>query len=405
MELKGLAFVFFIINLFLFAFYPTSALELSNVDGTILNYSILLFIVVWLIISYAKLDKSIWIISLVVICYMIIITIMSMFYNPYARPSIARLAPVILCLILLCCRINLNVSFSRASLLLDIFMFFCILWNILIISGNEFIYKFTVDYYSQLYQDATSNMFLKKRPIMSFSIYTFASYFYFLFFLLSYVTYKELKSKKHIIYCFILFVFNILLASNTTLVFSVLMAIMLLKLFDKLHVRLVLIVLISITIVYILSFTDIYSYYIESLTSDANGFRGRYLSTGTLSRNLEYVSSSFFIGFTIIDNLSLTYTDSGYMLYYSMGGLFFTICMYYLFYKFLKNNVKYQYKMLFFITMMFEVALPVLIYSKFIYAMIFYVIYLNSLYAKKNNLLESTTYERANFISRRDVSR
>lgn len=116
-------------------------------------------------------------------------------------------------------------------------------------------------------------------------------------------------------------------------------------------------------------------------------------------------ASSFFIGFTIIDNLSLTYTDSGYMLYYSMGGLFFTICMYYLFYKFLKNNVKYQYKMLFFITMMFEVALPVLIYSKFIYAMIFYVIYLNSLYAKQNNLLESTTYERANFISRRDVSR
>lgn len=124
MELKGLAFVFFIINLFLFAFYPTSALELSNVDGTILNYTILLFIVVWLIISYAKLDKSIWILSLVVICYMIIITIMSMFYNPYARPSIARLAPVILCLILLCCKINLSVSFSKAS-----FFFFYWIYN------------------------------------------------------------------------------------------------------------------------------------------------------------------------------------------------------------------------------------------------------------------------------------
>ncbi|WP_457271736.1 hypothetical protein [Pedobacter sp. UYEF25] len=117
--------------------------------------------------------------------------------------------------------------------------------------------------------------------------------------------------------------------------------------------------------------------YFESFNSQSNGFNGRYTDSGTLNTNLNYISHKFFIGFNIVENL--TYSDSGYIVYYTMGGPILLITMFYSLYKFSRNNFSKSYLFFLIPTMIFEFALPVMIYYKFIYAMLFFALSFKSI--------------------------
>src|SRR5690606_34636488 len=142
------------------------------------------------------------------------------------------------------------------------------------------------------------------------------------------------KSIRHYIYCILFILANILLFSNTSFVFAIVMLALLFKPNGR-HFLIVILVLTALFAPLVVYYSDeITQRYLLTFLSEENGFLGRYFAANnSLKANFEYVGKNFFIGFAIIDNTELTYTDSGYILMYLMGGpllvLYIYICFYF----------------------------------------------------------------------------
>jgi hypothetical protein len=127
--------------------------------------------------------------------------------------------------------------------------------------------------------------------------------------------------------------------------------------------------------------SDLYLKYEEMLFSDTSGIAPRYSGQTVFEDNFNCLYQNIFgIGFNIADNFELRYTDCGYIVYLTMGNLIFVFGVYYLLYVFLRNNLNLQQKRyIFVVIMLFEFALPAIIYIKFYFAIIFVICYLRSL--------------------------
>lgn len=375
--------IFFIFLFFMFVLAPTSTNgNLPEVNEVIISWSILSAIILIAIIFLAKINWIHFLVVLSVIVFTVIVTVISSQYDSSGRFSIARLAPIVCFLVLSVLTIKKIIPLRLVEYVVHFFMCTFIVWNTLIIIGDNTIQDFTISNYSQLYEKATSNMFIKNRPVMSFGIYTFASYFYFLFFLVSKSLLNITNNKIYLLYLIVILIANILLFSNTSFVFSLIMVGYLFFSFEKVKSKIIFTTLLLFSIFSIIYYYfDYYQiivvYYNESFYSTANGILGRYSTTGTLNVNLTYLENNFFIGFNIIENL--TYTDSGYIVYYTMGGPILLIAMFFSLYKFAKNNFSINYLLFLLPTMFFEIALPVMIYYKFIYAALFFAIAFKSI--------------------------
>lgn len=374
------AIIFYIFVFYMFSLAPTSINgKLTDVNQTIVDWLVLSTTLIISCLFFSKIDMKHFTIVSFIILYLFIISLISQQFNPSNQISLARIAPILCFLVLSFQKIKTVIPIRVVKLIVHIFMIIFLLWNCLIISDNEIIRIFTVNNYTQLYDAATSNMFIKSRPIMSFGIYTFAAYFYFLFFIIIYRLFKQTKKPIFFIYLISIFIMTMLLVANTSAIFSLLMFIYIYRSVKRKWVRLVAILFLLSLLYYILRYENIVDYYLESFNSKANGIQGRYMSEGSLMRNLLYVKENFYIGFNIVRNSELTYTDSGYIMYYLMGGFPFIIGMIFSFYAFIKRNLKSIFFLIFISTLAFEVALPILVYYKFIYAMLFLTISINSI--------------------------
>jgi len=333
-----------------------------------------------------------------------IITLISSISDSNSSFSLARVAPLCLFLLLSSMKIDIKISMNRLFLFFDIVIIIIIVCNILILMENNAIKSFIIDHYSQFYENATENMFIKKRPIFTFGVYTFASYFYSLFFLLSIYSFNITKKLKYKLYCYILLIFNILLASNFAILSSVFMTLVIFHTIvkNKNLIEILAFIILFLTVaIWIINNKELINYYQESLFSNSNGIVGRYSSSGALMVNSKYLETHPNIGFNIIRNLKLAYTDSGYLVLRLMGGWILLLPYYYLLYRFMKNNYKRTYIIFLIITMAFESALPVSIYIKFAYAMLFCIIYLSSLKSKELLLIKS----KEEYLARKRINR
>lgn len=376
---KGGAFsLFYIFVFFMFVLAPTSSGGiLPSVDQIVVSWSILLVTILVCIIFFSRTDFSQFVLVTILFGMLTIFTIVSSHYDPTARFSIARLAPISSFLLVTFVTLKSRVAVRNVKIMLHIFMAVFLIWNLLIIFEFPFIKEFTISNYTQLYERATSNMFIKKRPIMSFGIYTFASFFYFLFFIICRRLYILSKKNIYLLYQVFLLIANVLLVSNTAFVFSLLMAYFIFKGLKSTGLRVLLVIGIIGFAFLVVSNLELSGYYLESFGSEKNGFRGRYTDSGTLEANLDYLDNFFFIGFNIVEGL--TYSDSGYLVYYTMGSILFVIGMYYSLFRFYRNNIPMDFLIILIPTLVFEIALPVIIYYKFIYAIIFFMISYRSL--------------------------
>ena len=376
---------FFIISIFLFLLYPTS------VDGIIRNslinvsidWLILISFLILIIYKFGKTDRTNGRIAISVFIYLFIISIISNIGDYRGSISVARIAPISMFLILSSFKINFKIPIKTSLFIFDLTIILITVVNILIVIQDQFTMDFIVNNYSQLYDSATSNMFIKSRPVFTFGVYTFASYFYTLFFILCTYSYRVTKKYKYLIYCFIFLLFNILLVSNTTIISSIFMSIVLLFFtFKKSKYRGVNIFFIIITLFLVAYFMlgniEILGYFLESFSSANNGYLGRYSSGGVLKVINDYLIEYPNIGFNIIRDGNLVYTDSGYYVLRLMGGWIILIPFYVLLYRYMKMNLGNQYRLFFIFTMIFEFALPVILYIKYIHAMIFISLYLKS---------------------------
>lgn len=370
--------LFYLFVFFMFVLAPTSSNGIMPGVSQIIGNWIVLSISILVCMSFfSKAHKDQFMIVLFIIGFMVIITVISSLYSPIGRFSLARLAPILCFLMMTLVSIKTIVPIKLVKYTVHFFIGIFIIWNSLIIFGDSMIKEFTISNYSQLYEEATSNMFLKNRPVMSFGIYTFASYFYFIFFLICRSLLKLTNNRIYLVYMFFILVANILLTSNTAFVFSFIMSSFLFFSFKRKASKIAFILVCTAGMLFILSDLALVEYYLESFYSEANGFRGRYTETGSLNRNWDYIQNNFFIGFNIIENLN--YTDSGYIVYYLMGGPVLLLTMYYCFYRFTKNNFSSDYLLFLIPTLIFEFALPVMIYYKFIYASLFFALTFKSI--------------------------
>ncbi|QQQ28047.1 oligosaccharide repeat unit polymerase [Chryseobacterium indoltheticum] len=365
--------IYYVFAFFMFVLAPTSFHGiLPELNQIIISWSILSITILIGIMWFSTFNTGHLIFVLAIFAYLTVITIISNYYDANGRFSLARIAPIVCFLLFTLLNFKINISIRLTKFFVHFFMIIFIIWNYLIIVGNSFIENYTISNYTQLYQEATSNMFIKKRPIMSFGIYTFASLFYFLFFFINKSFWEITRKKIYMIYMILLLVVNVLLVSNTAAIFSLIMAYYIYRSIKKPFFKVLMVILIIISVFLLFANFNLSEYYLESLNSESNGFRGRYTDYGTLNTNLEYIDNYFFIGFNIIDGL--TYSDSGYIVYYTMGGILLIITMYFCLYKFLKHNIPNNYLYILIPILIFEIALPVIIYYKFIYASIFFII-------------------------------
>ncbi|MCK9443845.1 MAG: hypothetical protein M0Q14_04830 [Tissierellaceae bacterium] len=370
-----------IISLFMFVYLPTS--NNSKIYGNGWIITIWALATVMVLILYFK-NKSNTIKSLMIFLfvtiYMSIITLVILNINSYARISIARIAPILLLTLLYSIKIDVGNQYKLMTRLLDLFFITMIIWNILILVDNSFINEFTTNYYSQYYNRALFYSLLYNKTVMSFGVHTYASYFYMLFFYMSYQTAKVTKKRKYYLYCISATIFTFFLTSNTSIIYGIIMVFMLLKLFKTKPLTMIVLLLIGV-IVLINFYIVLTEKYLFIFQSNSNGFIARYLGEDIVfQENINYILNNYAIGFNILDNVDLNYSDSGYMVYLTMGNFPLLFIIYYWTFRFLKNNIpKDSLLFILFIVFSFEVALPATFNYRYIYAMIFLIYYLQSL--------------------------
>ena len=190
--------------------------------------------------------------------------------------------------------------------------------------------------------------------------------------------------KRNYFYCIAAIVFTFMLTSNSSLIYAIIMSIMYLRLIKNKPFFTFGIILLGVLVLSYYSSFIIENYKMIS-QSNLNGFIARYFGENIVFReNIEYLKNYYAVGFNIIDRLN--YSDSGYMLYLTMGNVPLLVMVYYLVYKFFKNNLSNRYSLfIIFIVLSFEVALPATFNYRFFYVAIFTIYYFRSLDAYKSN--------------------
>ena len=374
-----------VVNVFFNIFLPTSKNKvIYGVDRLIFVWIILLLEVFILLINN-KVHKLRLVSSIIGInIYMIIVTMLAKDTYPDARVSLARIVPILSLLVL--CSIKIE-SYPKIVFLKGVLNFVsivAIVWNVLIILRVPQVIDFTYNNYNQYY-DACGyyQLVLGHKPVMSFGVHTYASYFYFLLFILCYATYRIQSETLYMFYCYMYALFCLFCVSTTSIIFFLIMILVFVSDFKRfVSVRtfaLIMVVFAAGLVIVYFNFSDIYARVYQNITGGGHGFLARYSTSSVFDVNFNVIRSSLGIGYNIIPSLELRYSDSGYIVYLTMGNIPLMIAIYYNVIKFIHDNVR-VFKILVMIAVLgFELGLPGTFNYRFSYFIIFVVLYLGAL--------------------------
>ena len=387
-----------VVNVFFNIFLPTSKNKvIYGVDHLIFVWIILLLEVFILLINN-KVHKLRLVSSIIGInIYMIIVTMLAKDTYPDARVSLARIVPILSLLVL--CSIKIE-SYPKIVFLKGVLNFVsivAIVWNVLIILRVPQVIDFTYNNYNQYY-DACGyyQLVLGHKPVMSFGVHTYASYFYFLLFILCYATYRIQSETLYMFYCYMYALFCLFCVSTTSIIFFLIMILVLVSDFKRsVSVRtfaLIMVVFAGGLVIVYFNFSDIYARVYQNFTGGGHGFLARYSTSSVFDENFNVIRSSLGIGYNIIPSLELSYSDSGYIVYLTMGNIPLMVAIYYNVIKFINDNVR-VFKILVMIAVLgFELGLPGTFNYRFSYFIIFVVLYLGALKST-----ELSTYQDSEF--------
>lgn len=379
-----------IFSMIMFAFFPTSFQK--EIGGN------LYIIVLWLILTAFVLtvfirnavDTGKLRLVIFTLLYMCGVSMIQMYNNKWARISIARIAPLVVLLLTLTIVVKKIPDFSVMERLTDIFSAICIIWNVGILLQFSPVVDFTKNFYSQYYDRALHYSMLYRKPVMGFGVHTFAAFYYFLMFICYYGLAQKRHKIKDYLLCFIYICFTALLTSNSSLIYTVVMLCMYVWLIRKKVFVILSVVCAGILILYQNSEWILHNYMIF-LRDGRSGFQGRYVGSNTFLENFEVIKSSLGIGFCILDNKNIIYSDSGYVMYLTMGGIILLVLLYSLIILFVRDNIPKMYRLpMIFLIMSFEVALPGTFSYRFVFALVFAVCFFQSL--EKQALDAQTIY-------------
>lgn len=256
-----------------------------------------------------------------------------------------------------------------------------------IILQYEPILQFIKNYYTFSYPELLPTMFALRRPVMMFGTHSLAGFFFFLFFWVNMRTYEVTAKPLYLGFAVIYAVFSLFLFSFTSLFFLVweigLLAKMGLERSRKLTV--VIVLLLGSAAVFLWQSLDdrkynLVDYATNFLYSSGNGLVGRYsAASGDLVGNLEFIRDHPLrpVGLTIGSNLFMV--DSGPVEYILRGSLPLLLAIYVGLFGFFQQNLvaKRDLTVLLVAFLLFELGYSVLTYSRTLYLIPFFVVYLN----------------------------
>ncbi|NRT10964.1 hypothetical protein [Flavobacterium sp. 14A] len=386
---KRLNTLTFVVLLFIGVFSPTSAGGVMNSFLTFIAFGFL-FIILSIFVK-KRLTKSNVILFLLINGSLIFFTLSgTLILSTYSfgiYPNFLFLS----CLFLLDLK-NIQVNKS-------INFFFLICSYLIITLGFGIIFRvipilnFILDHYTAGYDALLPNMLSGLKPVATFATHSIAALFLFIFFYLNIKAYKSFKKNIYLLTAVLFLLLLLFIRSNSALVFISFSFLILFKLFVSNKSSLIYFALLVILIIIYFGFIDdsvilfLKNFDISSiLSSDKNGLQGRYSSASPLQVTMDYILSNPFspLGLTYSDKLY--YSDSGFILYFLRGSIFLMFGIYFGFILLIKNNLCNNREAYFFIfiTLLFEIGYPVLLYIRFIYFIPFYIVYSNHLDTSSN---------------------
>lgn len=251
---------------------------------------------------------------------------------------------------------------------MEILTFVIIVWNLCIILHANQVIDFSIAYYSQFNSSTTAYYIQNRRPMFTFGAYSYASLFYALLFGFWYAaTNNEVRKYtrgRYYAYLIALIVFQFLLRGSIAFLLGSFMAFMFVKHFANRRSGLVLLPIFLLA-AFCFVCQQNYDWTRLLVGNETNGFFSRY-NTNMFEDNFKAISETILgIGYSITQDYNIRYTDSGYIVLFTMGNAILPIAFYCSLYQKLKNNVpKALSRLVFIMLMLFEISLPSLIYAK-----------------------------------------
>jgi hypothetical protein len=267
-----------------------------------------------------------------------------------------------------------------------------IVLGVAVLAGNSAVAGFLTKFYTQFDDEMVSGMMLMRKPVLTFATHSLAGFFYYLFFHANFQTFKIRGGKLFLIlaFCYLLLMASLLSVTGVLLSALGLAQIGIYFLRRLPHPRLILIG-VTAAILFVAGAgsldpairqgSDIASVGRNILMSQQNGFLGRLSPTGTMYPALQYIREHPFspLGVSRSDNLLVA--DMGFLDYFIRGSIFLVVWAYGGLFLFLKRSllVRWDLWFLFGVILGFELGFSVLGYTRMLFLLPFFVIYLNEL--------------------------
>lgn len=365
-------------------FFPTSeGGEINTSAGyTIIYYAVCVLLVLWYIINrYLDLRSLICFVFMMI--YMCVASIVSSQVLE-GTVAIARIVYILLPALIYFFGSQKIIDYRIALICNELITIIIIIWNVCILFNIGIISEITITYYSQFNWFTTSTFVENARPIFTFGIYSYGAFFYamlFVFWIHVISTKKRIGEPikiRYYIYAIAYIAFQILMRSSTALMLVIVMCFIFLRMLKKINWGIILIPLLLAIGVYFTYIQD-YDWSRMIIGTSTNGFASRYLSDW-FEQNIQAVQETILgIGFTVPQKLNLVYTDSGYVVLFTMGNIVLPLFLYSALYRNLKKNLnKELFIEVLIIMLSFEFSLAGLLYIKETIFMIYFYMSINS---------------------------
>lgn len=382
---ESLMAIFNFVIVLIAIYLPTSVNKvIMGTDRLLFVWAVLDIILLVISVLNSISTKQLVLSMLFVNAYLLIVTFIASLQFPDARISLARIAPIITILYLFSIRIYIYPDFKFMRWLLHLISITAFIWNTLILLRVNSVIDFTYSWYNQYYDlNGYYQLVVNYKPVMSIGVHTYCSFFYFLFFILCLLTYEYTKKKIFLFYSMEYILFTLFLVSTTAIIYCFAMIGFLCYEFRKNLTLNRFIFFIGFFILGMIivskNFDSIYGRIYINMTNGGNSFVSRYSSNSVFNNNFDLIVSSLGIGYNIVDSLQLGYSDSGYVVYLTMGNIPLVVAIYYCLIKFINRNLFLRKKAFLLLILSFEVALPATFNYRFSYLIIFVICYLGSL--------------------------
>ncbi len=263
--------------------------------------------------------------------------------------------------------------------------------GIAVIVGNDWIRNALINHYSAFYPGLLQAMMDGHKPVLSFGSHSTGAFFTYFFFFLSFETYKLTRKSLDLWFSICYAGFCLAMQSFTGISLFFVVVSQFGWFFGKRNLK----ATITVTVLAAVSACLFVYHYLPrpeernsaiqlvtmALSSESNGFLGRFSGTGNLRATIEYFVDRPFAPVGVGYRSDLFFGDSGVIECFLRGSVFLVVAVYMGFYKFLKHNLLSQRDliMLFVATLAFEMGFSSLTYIRSLYLLPVFIVYLNDL--------------------------